>query len=260
MTRPLAIIPARNEPDASRASHFEARNLSVFYGRFRALDTVSFNVAPGDVFGVAGPNGAGKSTLLGACTGQIAASDGEIRLDGERLHGRPHVFCRAGVARLFQIPRIFSSFDVRGNVRVGADFGRPGPRVATLEDEVDAILEKTGLAPVADRPSGALPLLVRKKVMLAAALATAPRILFMDEPFGGLNDQEVEEFSSLVENIRVQSGISVVLVEHKIRALVRLSHRIMILNFGKIMRTDTPDKILSDPEIIRLYLGKRHEY
>lgn len=233
------------------------RGLSVRFGAVQALSDVSFDVARNEIFGVAGPNGAGKSTLIAVCTGHVRADAGRIELDGHKLSGRPHAFCHGGVARMFQVPQIFSSMTVRENVETGLIFGRAQSGGAT---SVDAILELTGLGGQASDPASGLDLLARKRVMLASALATGPRVLFMDEPLGGLNDAEIEAFSAIISAVRVELALSIVLVEHKIRALAQLSHRIMILDFGKTLRIDTPDKILSDPEIIKLYLGKKHEY
>ena len=233
------------------------RALSVRFGAVQALSDVSFDVAPDEIFGVAGPNGAGKSTLIAVCTGHVRPDRGMIELDGRKLSGRPHAFCHGGVARMFQVPQIFASMTVRENVETGLIFGRAQSGSSAT---VDAILELTGLRGQASDAASGLDLLARKRVMLAAALATEPRVLFMDEPLGGLNETEIDAFSSLIRAVRVELALSIVLVEHKIRALVQLSQRIMILDFGKTLRIDTPDKILSDPEIITLYLGKKHEY
>lgn len=233
------------------------RGLSVRFGAVQALSDVSFDVPPGEIFGVAGPNGAGKSTLIGVCTGQVRPDRGTIELDGQKLSGRPHAFCHAGVARMFQVPQIFSSMTVRENVETGLIFGRTHDGDSA---GVDPILELTGLAGQAADAASGLDLLARKRVMLAAALATGPRVLFMDEPLGGLNEAEIDAFSDLIRRVRADLALSVVLVEHKIRALAQLSQRIMILDFGKTLRIDTPARILSDPEIITLYLGKKHEY
>jgi branched-chain amino acid transport system ATP-binding protein len=229
----------------------------VRFGAVQALYDVSFDVAHNEILGVAGPNGAGKSTLIAVCTGHIRADAGSIELDGRKLSGRPHTFCHGGVARMFQVSQIFSSMTVRENVETGAIFGQAGARSGT---SVDHILELTGLGGRARDPASGLDLLTRKRVMLASALATGPRVLFLDEPLGGLNDVEIETFSAIISAVRDQLGLAVVLVEHKIRALAKLSDRIMILDFGTTLRIDTPDKILSDPEIIKRYLGKKHEY
>ena len=232
-------------------------HVSLRFGSVQALNDLSFAIREGEILGIAGPNGAGKSTLLGVCTGHVRANKGEIVLGGRSIAGRaPHHFCHAGVARMFQIPQIFSSLSVRENVETGAMFGmgsksRPGRDPAEL-------LQLTGLSEIADRASKGVDLITRKRIMLAAALATRPRILFMDEPLAGLNEDEITAFADLIAHIHAELDCTIVLVEHKVRALARLSHRIMILNFGRLVRVDTPDKILSDPEIIDLYLGKNY--
>ncbi|WP_243263779.1 ABC transporter ATP-binding protein [Sulfitobacter dubius] len=255
-----AAILAKHQPLPRRLAPGQGlvvRDVSVRFGAVQALSNISFNVPPGEIFGVAGPNGAGKSTLIGVCTGQVRPDRGIIELDGGALKGRPHAFCHAGVARMFQVPQIFSSMTVRENVETGLIFGN---RDSSDTNGVDDLLEMTGLTSQASEAASSLDLLARKRVMLAAALATGPRVLFMDEPLGGLNEIEIDAFSSLIRKVRDEMALSIVLVEHKIRALAQLSQRIMILNFGETLRIDTPGLILSDPEIITLYLGKKHEY
>jgi branched-chain amino acid transport system ATP-binding protein len=253
---PRSVSPGQ-EPVVKPGQGLVVKGVSVRFGAVQALSDISFNVSPGEILGVAGPNGAGKSTLIGVCTGQVRPDRGMIELDGQALSGRPHAFCHAGVARMFQIPQIFSSMTVRENVETGMIFGGDG---VGYTGDVDAILEMTGITGQANSAASGLDLLARKRVMLAAALATGPRVLFMDEPLGGLNETEVDAFSTLIRKVRTELALSIVVVEHKIRALAQLSQRIMILNFGETLCIDTPDIILSDPEIITLYLGKKHEY
>lgn len=228
------------------------------FGSLVAIDRLSFGVRKGEILGVAGPNGAGKSTLLALCSGQLVPDGGSIIFNGIELVGkRPHAFCHAGIARTFQIPQVFSSMSVGENVAIGAEFG-PGGRKPGPQRAVEAVLELTELAGRESEAAASADLMTRKRIMLAAALCTAPELLLMDEPLAGLNEAEIEIFSELIGRVNRDLGIAVVLVEHKIRALANLSDRIMILNFGQLVRLDVPHAILSDPEIIALYLGKRY--
>lgn len=230
------------------------------FGALKALSDVSFEIRRNEILGIAGPNGAGKTTLLNVCTGALAPSSGRVLVEGRDLGGRrPHIFCRAGVARTFQIPQVFHSMSVRDNVWTGARFGladKPGS--ADLGEAVAAALAITGLAGEAERPVSSADLLTRKRIMLAAALATGPKLLFMDEPFGGLNAEEVDSFAALVKDLYTKLGITFVVVEHKIRALSALSQRMLILNFGSVLILDTPERVLKDENVIRIYLGKRN--
>jgi branched-chain amino acid transport system ATP-binding protein len=234
--------------------------ISRRFGALMALADVTLDILPGEILGIAGPNGAGKTTLLNVVTGALALSSGQVLVEGQSLGGRrPHVFCRAGVARTFQIPQVFGSMTVRDNVWTGARFGLADKEDSTRSDDViDTALELTGLKDLAHRPVASAGLLIRKRVMLAAALATGPKLLFMDEPFGGLNTGEVETFAGLVRALHRQLGITFVVVEHKIRALAALSNRILILNFGQVLILDTPERVLNNPDVIRIYLGKRN--
>lgn len=228
------------------------------FGKLVALDHLSFGVRSGEILGIAGPNGAGKSTALAVCTGQLAPDAGTIKFDGQSLAGdQPHQFCHAGIARTFQIPQVFSSMTVRENIEVGLDFGGRGKRSVSAHS-ADAVLELTGLHDSSGEHAASVDLITRKRIMLAAALATNPKILFMDEPLAGLNEAEIDVFADLIERVNAELGVAIVLVEHKVRTLAMLSSRIMILNFGQVVRLDVPDVIMSDPEIIELYLGKSH--
>ncbi|MEZ5926000.1 MAG: ATP-binding cassette domain-containing protein [Hyphomicrobiaceae bacterium] len=242
------------------AAIMRLKGLSRRFGSLMALSDVTFDIKKGEILGIAGPNGAGKTTLLNLCTGALAPSSGQVIVDGEDLAGsRPHVFCRAGVARTFQVPQVFSSMTIRDNVWTGARFGLAGKRGgADPSDAADAALGETGLTRIADEPVARADLLTRKRAMLAAALATGPKLVFMDEPFGGLNAAEVDDFAGLIRKLFQQLRITFVVVEHKIRALSQLSDRMLILNFGRVLSLDTPERVLNDEEVIRIYLGKRN--
>ena len=233
------------------------QGLSKRFGTMQAVDGLGFAVRDGEILGVAGPNGAGKSTLIDICTGHTRPDAGSVVLGGKPLSGKSaHRFCHAGLARMFQIPQVFSSLSIGENVATGDIFGLGSRPPGTMSR--DDILRLTGLAGQADRPAATADLITRKRIMLAAALATRPVILFMDEPLAGLNEAEIAEFADLIAAINAELGLATVLVEHKVRALGRLSDRIMILNFGRLVRIDVPEAILSDPEIIALYLGKSY--
>lgn len=251
----------RGSPAAeSGAALMRLDAVSRRFGALMALSDVSLDIRPGEILGIAGPNGAGKTTLLNVCTGALAPSAGRVIVDGRDLAGRrPHIFCRAGVARTFQIPQVFHSMSVRDNVWTGARFGLADKAgTADLGGAVEEALAVTGLAADANLPVSRADLLTRKRVMLAAALATRPKLLFMDEPFGGLNAEEVDQFAGLVRDLYAKLDITFVVVEHKIRALSAISQRMLILNFGSVLILDTPERVLKDENVIRIYLGKRN--
>lgn len=241
-------------PDAGLMS---LHQLTKRFGRLAALDAISINIRAGEFLGVCGPNGAGKSTLLAAATGHLRTDTGKIVLGSQDLTGAPpHRFCAAGVARMFQKPEIFPSLTVRQNVETGAMFGLRAKLAGA--PELALILERTGLAPLADRAAAGSALLTRKRIMLGAALATNPRILFLDEPLAGLNAAEIDTFLTLLAGVRHDFALTLVMVEHKVRALAAVSDRILVVNFGRLLRLGTPQEVLSDPEVVEIYLGKRH--
>jgi branched-chain amino acid transport system ATP-binding protein len=260
----LAGQPVAGEHEArlvaGRGALMRLDNVSRRFGALMALSDVTLDIRPSEILGIAGPNGAGKTTLLNVATGALAPTSGQVLVEGHSLGGRrPHLFCRAGVARTFQVPQVFGSMTVRDNVWTGARFGLADKDAgADPRDEIDAALEMTGLTALADRSVASAGLLTRKRIMLAAAVATRPKLLFMDEPFGGLNAGEVDTFAGLVRALHQRLGITFVVVEHKVRALAALSDRMLILNFGQVLILDTPDRVLNDPNVIRIYLGKRN--
>lgn len=239
------------------ATFMVLRGVTRRFGRLTALDGISLDINEGEVLGICGPNGAGKSTLLAAATGHLRMDAGEIALDGVRLtNSPPHRFCAAGIARLFQKPEIFASLSVNENVRIGAMFGSRAHLAGA--PEVSEILERTELTAFAGRASADADLLTRKRIMLAAALATNPRILFLDEPLAGLNPAEIDAFLGLLVDVRRTFGLTLVIVEHKIRALAEISDRILVMNFGTQLKLGPPQEVLRDPEVVTIYLGKRH--
>ena len=235
-------------------------HVSRRFGSLLALNNLSFEIRQGEILGIAGPNGAGKSTLLNVCTGVVPPSEGRVSFEGMSVTGiPPHRFCQIGIARTFQIPQIFSSLTVEENVSTGAMFGHP-KRLSDYEfgKVLGDALEITGLTKQRRQPASQVDLLTRKRIMLAAALATNPRLVFLDEPLSGLNHEEVELFVDLFRHLHAKLGLTLVVVEHKVRALAALSHRILILNAGTKLCLDTPEAVLRHPGVIDVYLGSRN--
>lgn len=246
-TRPAADTPL-----------FRAENLHRQFGSLVAIDDLSFDVHAGEILGIAGPNGAGKSTLLNLCTGVISPDSGTLRLRGRKINRlRTHQLCHAGIARTFQVPTIFESLDVRQNVEIGAMFGGPEHYQSSLrrKELVEYALSATGLGDRMRQRAGTLSLLARKMTMLAAALATQPSLMFMDEPMGGLTLEEVEQFSATIRSVHERFDLSFVIVEHKIRALTELSDRMMIMHFGNRICLDRPEVVVRDERVVEVYLG-----
>lgn len=235
-------------------------NVSKRFGALKALDDLSFDIGRGEILGIAGPNGAGKSTLLNVCTGVLSPSSGTVTFEGQAVAGLPaHRYCGLGIARTFQIPQVFSSMTVADNVATGAMFG-PAERLAAaqIKARVDGVLDLTGLARQRQQLASQADLLTRKRIMLAAALATEPRLVFLDEPLSGLNGEEVDIFVALFRRLHAALGLTLIVVEHKVRALAALSDRILILNAGALLCLDRPEAVLRDARVIDIYLGARN--
>jgi branched-chain amino acid transport system ATP-binding protein len=243
----------------------EVAQLSKRYGGLAAVDDLTFSVAEGEVFGIAGPNGAGKTTLFDTITGHAHASGGRIVFNGLDIQDRPsHAICQMGVARTFQIPAVFPEHTVLGNIAVGAYFGRGGrsalglrfdPQTAARAREAAAFV---GLGDRMAAVAGPLSLFDKKRLMIASALATDPRLLMLDEPVGGLNPGETNAILNLVRKVRA-AGVTVVLIEHVMRALMSLSDRVMVMNHGRLLFEGTPEDVQRDEEVIRVYLGTAAE-
>jgi branched-chain amino acid transport system ATP-binding protein len=231
------------------------RALTKRFGGLVALKAVSFDVAPGEIFGVIGPNGAGKTTLFSCLTGSQRPTSGSVNLRGERLDGLP-VWAAAhrGLVRTHQIVRPFREMTVADNVAVGARFGRGRRRGADERDRVREILARTGLAARALSLAGTLTLGDLKRLEIARALATEPDVLCLDEVMGGLNPAEINAAMALVRELR-ESGLTILLIEHHVHAVVGLSDRILVLNFGERIAEGRPEEALRDPAVVAAYLG-----
>jgi branched-chain amino acid transport system ATP-binding protein len=233
----------------------EVRNVSIRFGGVQALSGVSLAVAGGGISALVGPNGAGKSTLFGVVSGFLAPDAGSVHFLGEGVTGRaPHLLCRLGVARTFQIVQPFAAQTVRENIAVGAHLARASRREALAHAE--SVAARVGLADQLDKPAGALTVAARKRLELARALATGPRLLLLDEVLAGLNPQEIATVLPVVRGIR-DSGVTVLMIEHVMQAVMSLADRVLVLNEGRLIAQGTPSQIAGDPRVIEAYLGRR---
>ena len=229
-------------------------NLSKSFDSIRAIDAVDLEVAQGEALGIIGPNGAGKTTLFNLITGLLKPDDGTIWFDGSDItRAPPRARCVAGIGRSFQIPHPFESLTVFENLLVAAIHGRR-QREQEVVDACGEILERTGLITFANRRAGMLNLLGRKRLELARALASAPRLLLLDEIAGGLSEAECAEVVQLVQNIN-KSGVTIVWIEHIVHALVAVVSRLVVLNFGRKIIEGEPRSVMASAEVREIYMG-----
>ncbi|GAA6142755.1 ABC transporter ATP-binding protein [Hydrogenophaga sp. 5NK40-0174] len=228
--------------------------VSKRFGALTVTDALTLNVPEGQALGIIGPNGAGKTTLLNLISGDITPDEGRIVLDGQDVTGlRPSLRCRAGIGRSYQIPHPFAGMTVYENVLVGATFGA-NHNERQAEERVLAILDKTGLMQHANLLAGSLRLLDRKRLELARALATEPRLLLLDEIGGGLTEHEVHELIETIKSIH-QSGVTIVWIEHIVHALLAVVDRLIVIDFGKLLADGEPHAVMDDPAVKEIYLG-----
>ncbi|MBX6373183.1 MAG: ABC transporter ATP-binding protein [Acetobacteraceae bacterium] len=235
----------------------EIRGLTKRFRGLVALDHVDFTVPEGTICGLIGPNGAGKSTMFNLVTGFLPPSEGEIRFRGTPVTGwSPQQAGRSGVARAFQIARPFPGLTVRQNVRIGALFGRSGPR--DVEAATDTALALLGIEDLADRPAEGLTVGHLRRLEVARALAARPVLLLADEPCAGLNPAETDAMIAALRRIR-DGGVTIWLVEHDMRAVMGLCDRILVISAGRAIAEGTPGEVAANPAVIAAYLGSEEQ-
>ncbi|GAC1414191.1 MAG: ABC transporter ATP-binding protein [Candidatus Velthaea sp.] len=232
----------------------EVRNLGISFGGLQALNDVSFSVAEGEIVSIIGPNGAGKTTLFNLMSGLLKPSSGDVLFRGRSLLGQsPNQIAQAGIGRTFQIVRPFVRLSVLDNVAVGAlmhEGNITRARIAAAE-----ILEAVGLGRYADTPAGSLTLTQRKRLEVARALATKPKLLLLDEVMAGLNPTEVDAMCEFLLSLQAMGVAAVGAIEHLMRVVMNVSVRIVVLDFGRKIAEGTPEEIARNPEVIEAYFG-----
>ncbi|HOA03900.1 MAG TPA: ABC transporter ATP-binding protein, partial [Dermatophilaceae bacterium] len=237
----------------------ETRGLGIRFGGLKAVDDVSLSVPEGLTLGVIGPNGAGKSTFINLVTGHLKPTSGTVLVDGRDLTGvKPWVIAKARVARTFQIVKPFRGMTVRENVAVGVLYGPDGTgRMSTALKQADEILAEVGIFELGDRPPGELSVADARRLEFAKALALKPRLLLLDEVMAGLRPGEIEPSLQLIRDLKAR-GMTIIVVEHVMKAILAVSDEVLVLNAGQRLMLGPPREVLSDPQVIEAYLG--HKY
>jgi branched-chain amino acid transport system ATP-binding protein len=229
-------------------------NVSKSFGALKVTDGITLSVTEGETLGILGPNGAGKTTLFNLISGDLHADSGSILFDGQDVSQRPpYRRCRSGIGRSYQIPQPFGALTVFENLVAAASFGTGAAEAETYPRAVD-ILRETGLLAKANRLAGSLTLLDRKRLELARALATQPKLLLLDEIAGGLTEHEAAELVEEIRRIKAQR-VTIIWIEHVVHALLAVADRLFVINFGQQLAEGAPSTVINDPQVRRVYMG-----
>ena len=248
----------------------EVTSLGISFGGLRAVDELSMKIEEGGLVGLIGPNGAGKTTVFNMLTGVYRPTDGGIRLDGQNLIGKkPHDICKMGVARTFQNIRLFANLSVLDNVKTGLHneitytlaesllhLGSYRKKERQMDARAMELLDVFDLGGVADYKAANLPYGKQRKLEIARALATDPKLLLLDEPAAGMNPNETEELMETIELVRERFGVTVLLIEHDMKLVSGICEYLYVLNFGRLLAEGTPAEVLKNPEVVTAYLGE----
>ena len=240
------------------SARLEVKGVSKAFRGLKAVQNSSFEVPQGSIVGLIGPNGAGKTTLFNVIAGVFAPDSGTVLFDGRSIGGlRPDQVCDAGIGRTFQIVKPFAGLSVLDNVIVGAL--ERAPRVAEARAYARTILDKLGLAPKQGLPASSLTLPDRKRLEVARALATRPRLLLLDEVMAGLRPTECDQMVAVFRELNRSEGLTILLIEHVMRAVMALAQQIVVLHHGEIIARGAPQEVVRDPAVLECYLGEEAE-
>jgi branched-chain amino acid transport system ATP-binding protein len=233
----------------------QVQDVSKRFGGLQALTHVTFDLPEGQILGLIGPNGAGKTTLFNVINGVYTPNTGRVIFRGEDITGKPsYEVSRRGLARAHQVVRPLTELTVRENVMVGACFGREGLSLGAAARKAEESLAQVGLADRADQPSGNLNVAQKKRLELARSLAAKPYLLLLDEVLAGLNPSEIASMMETIRAIR-DEGFTILMIEHVMQAVMSISDRILVLDYGVLIAAGSPEEVVNNPQVIEAYLG-----